>query len=172
MSHHKSKYQTELIKLKDFANKMWRRKKFTICNVWKVKIQYIERGGGLEKCRDEGTLKTPIPSCRLHWSFCLGWWSNFVGSESGQKQSVNLLQNMVHSTFQHPPSPPPTVTHCLYTVLYIGKGGGGRRSERRYIRGATVHKYHIVPSSMGATVQKLGRKYKPWVNVSPVYKIC
>jgi hypothetical protein len=36
---------------------------------------------------------------------------------------------------------PPTVTHCLY-ILYIGKwGGGGRRSERRYSRGATVHKY-------------------------------
>jgi hypothetical protein len=30
--------------------------------------------------------------------FCLGWWcSNFVGSESGQKQSVKLLQNMVWS---------------------------------------------------------------------------
>jgi hypothetical protein len=27
--------------------------------------------------------------------FCLGWSSNFVGSESGQKQSVKLLQNMV-----------------------------------------------------------------------------
>ncbi len=22
---------------------------------------------------DEGTLKTPIPLCRLHWSFCMGW---------------------------------------------------------------------------------------------------
>jgi hypothetical protein len=30
----------------------------------------------------------------------------------------------------------------------------------------------IVTSSMGATVHKLGRKYQPWVNVSPVYKIC
>jgi hypothetical protein len=37
--------------------------------------------------------------------------------------------------------PPPTVTHCLF-ILYFGKGGGGlRRSERRYSRGATVHKY-------------------------------
>ncbi len=73
---------------------------------------------------------------------------------------------------QYISTPPPTVTHCLYTVLYIGKGGGRRRSERRYSRGATVHKYHIVPLSMGATAHKLGRKYKPWVNVSPVYKIC
>ncbi len=34
---------------------------------------------------------------------CLGWCSNFVGSESGQIQSVKLLQNMVYSTIQHPP---------------------------------------------------------------------
>ena len=46
---------------------------------------------------DEGTSKTPIPKCRLYWCFCLGWCSNFVGSESGQKQSVKLLQNMVWS---------------------------------------------------------------------------
>jgi hypothetical protein len=30
---------------------------------------------------DEGTIKTPIPKCRLYWCFCLGWCSNFVGSE-------------------------------------------------------------------------------------------
>jgi len=52
---------------------------------------------------------------------------------------------------------------CLLYAVYctLGRGGGGRRSERRYSKGATVHKYHIVPSSMGATVHKLGRKYKP-----------
>ncbi len=44
--------------------------------------------------------------------FCLGWWSNFVGFKSGQKQSLKLLQNMVHSTFS------------------LEKGGG--RLERRY----------------------------------------
>jgi hypothetical protein len=32
--------------------------------------------------------------------FCLPWCSNFVGSESGQKQSVKLLQNMVYNTTQ------------------------------------------------------------------------
>jgi hypothetical protein len=37
---------------------------------------------------DEVTLKTPIPKCRLYWSFLFGWCSNFVGSETGQKQSV------------------------------------------------------------------------------------
>ncbi len=57
---------------------------------------------------DEGTIKTPIPKCRLYWCSCLGWCSNFVGSESGQ--SVKLLQNMVHNTTQHHPPPP---THFL-----------------------------------------------------------
>jgi hypothetical protein len=30
--------------------------------------------------------------------FVLRWCSNFVGSESGQKQSVKLLQNVVYNT--------------------------------------------------------------------------
>jgi hypothetical protein len=37
---------------------------------------------------DEGTIKTPISKCHLQWCLCLGRCSNFVGSESGQKQSV------------------------------------------------------------------------------------
>jgi hypothetical protein len=45
---------------------------------------------------------------------CLGWCSNFVGSESGQKQSVKLLQNMVYSTIQHPR--PQSHTLYVYTV--------------------------------------------------------
>jgi hypothetical protein len=65
---------------------------------------------------DEGTLKTPIPKCRLHWSVCLGW-CNFVGSESGQKQSVKLLQNMVYNTTQHPPPPH---SHTLYNSFVHG----------------------------------------------------
>ncbi len=52
-----------------------------------------------------------------------------IGSESGQKQSVKLLQNMVHSTIQHP-TPPPTDTHFLY-MQYIQFGKGGGRSEKR-----------------------------------------
>jgi len=48
---------------------------------------------------------------------CLGCCSNFVGSESSQKQSVILLQNMVYRTIQHPPSH----THCpVYTVRTLG----------------------------------------------------
>jgi hypothetical protein len=44
---------------------------------------------------------------------CWGWSCKFLGSKSGQKQSVKPLQNMVSSTNPHPfPA-----THCLITVL-------------------------------------------------------
>ncbi len=57
--------------------------------------------------------------------FRLGWCRNFVGSETGQKQSVKLLQNMVYNPTQHPPTLPPTATHCLYILyVYFGRGGG------------------------------------------------
>jgi hypothetical protein len=48
--------------------------------------------------------------------FCLGWSSNFVGSESGQIQSVKLLQNMVSNRTQHTP-PPLSHTLSVYTVF-------------------------------------------------------
>jgi hypothetical protein len=53
--------------------------------------------------------------------FFLGWRSNFVGSKSGQKQSVKLLPNMVYNI--PPTPPPPTATHTLsvYTVRYTSK---------------------------------------------------
>jgi len=54
--------------------------------------------------------------------FCLGWSSNFVGSESGQKQSVKLLQNMASNTTQYPP-PPPSHTLSVYTVRSLWEGG-------------------------------------------------
>jgi hypothetical protein len=53
----------------------------------------------------------------------LGWVNNFVGSESGQKQSVKLLQNVVYNPTQHLP----TATHNLYILyVYFGGGGGGQ----------------------------------------------
>jgi hypothetical protein len=71
----------------------------------------------------------------------LGRWSNLVGSASGQKQSVRFLQNMV-CTAQFNPPPPQTHTVCInYCSFSLGRGEGGRRSERRYCRGETVHKY-------------------------------
>ena len=76
---------------------------------------------------DEGTIKTPIPKCRLYWCFCFGWCNNFVGSKSGQEQSVKLLQNMVYNTTQHPPTPHPH-RHTLlsvYTVRLLWEGAEG-----------------------------------------------
>ncbi len=46
--------------------------------------------------------------------FVLGWCSNFVGSESDQKQSIKFLQNMVSNTTQLPPLPPPSHTLSVY----------------------------------------------------------
>jgi hypothetical protein len=84
-----------------------------------------------------------------------------VGSESGQKQSVKLLQNMVHSTFQHPPPPPPTQAHtvCTYCTCSLGRGEGGGGQREGTVEGQQYTS--IVPSSIGETVNKLGRKYKP-----------
>jgi hypothetical protein len=63
--------------------------------------------------------------------FCLGWCSNFVGSESGQKQSVKLklLQNMVSDTTQRlPPPPTPSQPHTVYKLYFdFGKGEGWGR---------------------------------------------
>jgi hypothetical protein len=65
---------------------------------------------------------------------CLGWSSNFVGSESGQIQSVKLLQNMVSN--RTPQLPPPPLRYTLYTVqiysilIHTGKGGVGGENQR------------------------------------------
>ncbi len=61
------------------------------------------------------------------------------GSESGQKQSVKLLQNMVYSTIQHPHPSPQTHAVCIYCKFSLGREGGGGQRE---CRGATVHKYN------------------------------
>ncbi len=88
-----------------------------------------------------------------------------VASESGQKQSVKFLQNMVYSTIHPSPPPPQTHTVCIYCTLSLGTGEGGGEFREKMER----HQYaSTVPLSMGATVHKLGRKYQ--VNVSPVYK--
>jgi hypothetical protein len=89
---------------------------------------------------DDGTLKTPTPKFRLYWSYLVGGGGAiFVGSESGQKQSVKLLQNMVYNTIQRPPPPPPhRHTLSVYAVHLVWEGGGGGQREGR---GATVNKY-------------------------------
>jgi hypothetical protein len=113
---------------------------------------YIGRGRiNFEPWTKELKDTNPLMSSLL--VICLGWCSNFVGSESGQKQSVKLQQNMVYSTFNtHPPPPPQSHTLSVYTVqcmtvhiFSLAGGGGGQRKGtvegRQYIS--------IVPSSMG-----------------------
>ncbi len=59
------------------------------------------------------------------------WSSNFVGSESGQKQSVKLLQNLVFNTTQHHT----TTLHTLsiYSGLWLCEGERGGVSDFRQI---------------------------------------
>jgi hypothetical protein len=47
-----------------------------------------------------------LPEAPPLLGFCLEWCINFVGSESGQKQSNKLPLNIVSNTTQHPPLPP------------------------------------------------------------------
>jgi hypothetical protein len=57
--------------------------------------------------------------------FCLGWSSNFVGSQSGQVQSVKLLQNTAWS----PPRTPALYSVYIFTLyLFTQRRGGGVRS--------------------------------------------
>jgi hypothetical protein len=83
---------------------------------------------------DEATIKTTIPKCRLYQCFCLGWCSNFVGSKSGQKQSVKLMQNMVYNTTQHP-HPPHSHTLSVYSVHLMWERGEGEGEVREKLEG-------------------------------------
>ncbi len=56
-------------------------------------------------------------------------------------------------------------TLSVYTVHFVWEGEGEVREK---VEGQQYTS--IVPSSTGATVHKMDRKYLPWVNVSPVYK--
>ncbi len=80
-------------------------KQAIILHIYIIKIQVT-----IAVAMEEGTIKTPIPKCRLYWSFLFGVVKHFCRfSESGQKQSVILLQNKVqHNSTPPPPPPPPT----------------------------------------------------------------
>ncbi len=87
---------------------------------------------------------TPFPFI----GFCLGWSSNFVGSESGQIQSVKLLENMVSNRTPNPVPP--------YSILiHKGNGGGGRVEPGR---GATLE----------STDNKAGLKIPTCLNVNSI----
>jgi hypothetical protein len=68
--------------------------------------------------------ETPSPP-----RFLFGVVKQFLGSESGQIQSVKLVQNMISNTTQHPPPPS---SHTL-SILYFdfGRGGGGEEMNQR-----------------------------------------
>ncbi len=108
-----------------------------VCPTKHMLVRTILWGGGggfvdTVQNLDQETKKTPIPKCRLYWCFCLGCCVNFVGSESGQKQSVKLLQNMVYNTTQQPPTHPPQPhTVCIYCPFTLGRRKGWGRSEIR-----------------------------------------
>ncbi len=70
----------------------------------------------LQKITCKGTLRQMFICLRPpHFlGYFLGWSSNFVGSESGQTQSVKLPHNMVSNRTQHPPPPSQPLTVCIY----------------------------------------------------------
>jgi hypothetical protein len=84
---------------------------------------------------DEGSLKTPIPKCRLYWSFLCGVvGSNFVSSESGQRQSAKFtaeygLQHNLTSPQSH------TLSVYRYSVRLLWERGGGDQRDGREARG-------------------------------------
>jgi hypothetical protein len=78
--------------------------------------------------------------------FLFGWSSNFVGTESGQKQSVILPQNMVSNRTQHSP-PTPGHTLSINTVLWHREEG-------------EVQECWTGEKVRGQQFTKLGRKYQ------------
>jgi hypothetical protein len=66
---------------------------------------------------------------------------------------------MVYNTTQPTPPPPHSHTLSVYTVQLVWEGGGGGKEVREKIEGQQYTS--TVPSSMGAIVHKLGRKYQP-----------
>ena len=111
---------------------------------------------------DEGTLTDTNPLMSSLLVTLFGVVKQFVGSKSGQKQSVKLLQNMVYSIYStiqhppppHPPPPPPPHSNTLsvYTVHLVWEGG----EVREKVEGQQYTS--IVPSSMGTTVSQVGSK--------------
>jgi hypothetical protein len=97
--------------------------------------------------------------------FCLGWSSNFVSSESGQIQSVKLLQNMVSNRTPSPHTPPPhlrTVQYLYILIKYTDshrEGGGGEWNQRERERGngeSTDHKAGLkIPTRLNDVRKKL-----------------
>jgi hypothetical protein len=112
-------------------------------------------------------VKDTNPLIRLYWSFLFGVVKQFcrfwIWSETECKTPAEygLHYNAT------PPPPHPSHKLSVYAVHFLWEGGEGRGCQREgTVEG--LQYINIFPSS----VHKLDRKYQPWVNVSPFYKIC
>jgi hypothetical protein len=113
---------------------------------------------------EEGTLKTQIPYCRLYWSFLLGVVKQFCRFRIWSETECKTPAKYGPQYIQRPTNQQAHIV-CIYEVSLVytdtvhwegGEGGGGQREVT--VEGQQYTS--IVPSSMGATVHKLGRKYK------------
>ncbi len=101
----------------------------------------------------------------IWYSIVLGWSCSFVGSESGQMQSSQLLQNMVSQ--QDWVWTPPTPSQLQYTVqCTLTQGGGGAVTIEKQ-RGTTWESTDHKDRSKIPTGLNVHKKF--WL--SPVYKL-
>jgi hypothetical protein len=100
----------------------------------------------------EGTLKTPIPKCRLYWSFLFGVVKKFCRFRIRSETECKTPAENGLCTTQFNTPHPHNHTLSVNTVHIVWEGG----EVREKVEGQQYTS--IVPSSMGATVHKLGRK--------------
>ncbi len=133
----------------------WERKKIRLIES-KSKCRHLKKFSRKGTVRQVFICLRPPPLL----GFCLGWSSNFLGSESGQIQSVKILR-WPPTQLNTPPPHPLSATYCLY-ILFFDRGKGvGRRGEVNIERRLDGH---------WAIVHKAGSKIPTWLTVSPVYK--
>ncbi len=111
-------------------------KRYSRRKIWL--IESTAKSRHLSKFTCKGTLRQELICLRPppFLGICLEQSSNFEGSESGQIQSVKLLQNMVSKRTQQPPLPPDHIAF-IYCTLTQGRGEGWTSENAR---GAIVHK--------------------------------
>jgi hypothetical protein len=98
------------------------------------KVRLIESNAKcrhLKKFACNGTLQEVFICLRSPplLDFCMGWSSNFLGSVSGQIQSVKLCRIWSLKS-KHPPPPPFPATHCPHILYFDGGRGGGLTREK------------------------------------------
>jgi hypothetical protein len=86
----------------------------------------------------------------------LGRSGNFVGSESGQKNSVRIWSPAQLNT-DNTPTPPSHTLHCLSCTLTLGRGKGWGRWTREKVRGEIVQTFSF---SSAKSLKKVLRRAK------------